>query len=140
LVVKTKSIYEPAEENDDGIRVLVTRYYPRGVKKDKFDCWIRELSPSRNLLKNYRQGKYNWEEFKTVFMSEIRDNKDSLERIEDLNVQNEFLVITLLCYEIEGENCHRYIVKDIIENPQLLYVNSVHNNKLKSETNSTTLL
>jgi uncharacterized protein YeaO (DUF488 family) len=128
LVIKTKSIYEPVEENDDGIRVLVTRYYPR------------ELSPSRNLLKNYRQGMYNWEEFKTAFMSEIRDNKDSLKRIEDLNVRNEFLVITLLCYEIEGENCHRYIVKDIIENPQLLYVNSVHNDKLKSETNSTTLL
>ena len=46
-------------ENDDGIRVLITRYYPRGVKKDKFDCGIRELSPSRNLLKNYQQGKCN---------------------------------------------------------------------------------
>jgi uncharacterized protein YeaO (DUF488 family) len=52
LVIKTKSIYEPDEENNDGIRVLITRYYPRGVRKDKFDCWIRELSPSRDLLKN----------------------------------------------------------------------------------------
>ena len=65
MVIKTKSIYEPTEENDDGIRVLITRYYPSGVKKDKFDCWIRELSPSHNLLKNYQQDKCNWQEFKS---------------------------------------------------------------------------
>ena len=55
MVIKTKSIYEPSEENDDGIRVLITRFYPRGIKKKKFDCWIRELSPSGDLLNNYQQ-------------------------------------------------------------------------------------
>jgi uncharacterized protein YeaO (DUF488 family) len=136
LVIKTKSIYEPAEENDDGIRVLITRYYPRGVRKDKFDCWIRELSPSRDLLKKYHQGKCSWQEFKTAFTSEIGDNKDSLDTIEALRRQNEFLVITLLCYERGGENCHRYIVKDMIEKPQLLYANSVNHDKLTPKTNS----
>jgi uncharacterized protein YeaO (DUF488 family) len=68
LVIKTKSIYQPSEENDDGIRVLVTGFYPRGIKKDKFDYSIRELSPSGSLLKNYRQGKYNWVEFKVAFL------------------------------------------------------------------------
>jgi uncharacterized protein YeaO (DUF488 family) len=120
MVTKTKSIYEPSEENDDGIRVLVTRFYPRGIKKNNFDCWTRELSPSGDLLNNYRQGRYNWEEFKIAFLSEMRDNKDSLERIHALNAQNESTVITLLCYEREGEHCHRHIVRDTIEKPQLL--------------------
>ncbi len=93
MVIKTKSIYQHSEENDDRIRVLVTRFYPRGIKKDKFDYWIRELSPSGGLLKNYRQGKYNWEEFKVVFLSEMRDSKDSLEIIQALNAQNESTVI-----------------------------------------------
>lgn len=53
MVIKTKSIYEPSEENDDGTRVLITRFCPRGIKKNKFDCWIRELSPSGDLLNNY---------------------------------------------------------------------------------------
>jgi uncharacterized protein YeaO (DUF488 family) len=73
-VIKTKSIYEP-DEKDDGIRVLITRYYPRGIGKCKFDCWSKELSPSGNLLKNYRRDSYNWEEFKSAFLSEMRDNK-----------------------------------------------------------------
>ena len=122
MVIKTKSIYQPSEENDDGIRVLVTRFYPRGIKKDKFDCWIRELSPSGDLLKNYRQGKYSWEEFKVAFLSEMRDSKDSLERIQALNAQNESTVITLLCYEREGEHCHRHIVKAAIEKLDLLSI------------------
>ena len=121
MVVKTKSIYEPLEVIDDGVRVLITRYYPRGIKKDKFDCWVRELSPSASLLRNYRSGKYNWKDFKLAFISELRNNKDSLERIKALNAQRESIVITLLCYERQGEPCHRYIVKDAIEKPQLLY-------------------
>ena len=86
-MIKTKSIYEP-DEKDDGIRVLITRYYPRGIRKGKFDCWNKELSPSGNLLKNYRQGNYNWEEFKSAFLSEMKNNKESLETIHALNAEN----------------------------------------------------
>jgi hypothetical protein len=31
LVLKTKSIYDDKKEDGDGVRLLVTRYYPRGV-------------------------------------------------------------------------------------------------------------
>ena len=41
---RTDQAYEK-QENDDGVRVLTTRFCPRGIKKNKFDCWIRELSP-----------------------------------------------------------------------------------------------
>jgi hypothetical protein len=40
MAVKTKSIFKPAEEND-GIRILITRYYPRGIKTGHFDYWIK---------------------------------------------------------------------------------------------------
>lgn len=58
---------------------------------------------------------------------------------EALRRKNEFLVITLLCYERGGENCQNYIVKDIIEKPQRLYANSINNDKLMSKTDSRTL-
>lgn len=58
MVIKTKSIFDPSEENDDGIRVLVTRFLSKRIKKNKFYCWIRELSRSADLLNNYREGKY----------------------------------------------------------------------------------
>jgi len=71
LAVKTKSIYEPAAAGD-GIRVLITRYYPRGVKKDRFDRWVKPLSPSRELLSSYRAAEKSWEQFRECFLAELR--------------------------------------------------------------------
>lgn len=50
----------------------------------------------------------------------MRDSKDSLERIQALNAQNESTVITLMMRE--GEHCHRHIVKAAIEKLDLLSV------------------
>lgn len=119
MPVKTKSIFKPAEE-EDGIRVLITRYYPRGVRKDHFDLWVRELSPSADLLLKYKEGKVSWAEFKVSFLSEIRDNIDSLEVLYALNNESRNTDITLLCYEKEGQPCHRHLVRDIVEWPELL--------------------
>jgi uncharacterized protein YeaO (DUF488 family) len=122
MVVKTKSIYEPAEE-EDGIRVLITRYYPRGVKKSHFDYWLRELSPSKELLFSYKEDKTSWSEFKINLLSEIKDNKDSLDAIYALNNYSQFDNVTLLCYEKAGNPCHRYLIRDLVDDPKLLSSN-----------------
>jgi len=117
LAVKTKSIYEPAKPGD-GVRVLITRYYPRGVKKDRFDRWEKALSPSRGLLAAYRSGAKSWEQFKEAFLSEMRASSDSAEAIRalsSLKARN----VTLLCYERPGLNCHRYLVAEILSTPRL---------------------
>lgn len=118
-MIKTKSVYQPREE-EDGIRVLITRFYPRGVRKDHFDYWIRELSPSQSLLKSYKEGERNWGDFKQAFLSELRENIDSLEIIQALNQHIVNYNVTLLCYEKDGTPCHRHMVRDIVENPKLL--------------------
>ena len=44
-MIRVKRILDQ-RETSDGVRVLVTRYWPRGVRKEHFDCWMRELAPS----------------------------------------------------------------------------------------------
>ncbi len=66
LPLKTKSIYDEKEDSD-GNRVLVTRYYPRGVKRTHFDLWVRPASPDVDLLKDYKSGAINWREFSKRF-------------------------------------------------------------------------
>jgi uncharacterized protein YeaO (DUF488 family) len=119
LPVKTKSIYEPAEP-EDGVRVLVTRYYPRGVKKDRFDQWVRPLSPSSGLLSSYRDGKKSWDEFKDSFLSEMNANPDSREAIRKLNALSKGQNVTLLCYERSGLPCHRQVIQEILSSPGIL--------------------
>ena len=47
-MVKTKRLYELVEESDDD-RILVSRYWPRGVSKDRLSVtdWLRNLAPSK---------------------------------------------------------------------------------------------
>jgi uncharacterized protein YeaO (DUF488 family) len=113
LPVKTKSIYDPPEPGD-GVRVLITRYYPRGVKKDRFDKRIVALSPSRGLLSSYRDGEKNWDQFSESFLSELRANPESLEAIRSLRALSQAQDVTLLCYERSGAPCHRYLVRDMV--------------------------
>ena len=52
--IKTKRWNDPVEP-DDGYRVLVCRYRPRGVRKEAetWDVWSPHLAPSRELLADY---------------------------------------------------------------------------------------
>jgi len=119
LPVKTKSIYDPPEL-EDGIRVLITRYYPRGVKRDRFQRRIVALSPSRGLLSSYRDGEKDWDQFSTSFLSELRANPESLEAIRSLHALSQVQDVTLLCYERSGAPCHRYLVRDLVAAPDLI--------------------
>ena len=110
-MIKTKSIYKP-KEYGDGIRILITRYYPRGVKKSHFDKWFKELAPSKELLYKYKNNNISWKQFTKLFKKELQ-NENSIDTIQSL--RNYKRNVTLLCYEPDGENCHRYIIKDIID-------------------------
>jgi uncharacterized protein YeaO (DUF488 family) len=66
-VITTKSIYDEKEDSD-GIRILITRFYPRGIRKENFDRCYRDLSPSVSLLKNLKDGKITRNIFFSVFL------------------------------------------------------------------------
>ena len=120
MALKTKSIYDPVE-NIDGLRVLVTRYYPRGIKKSHFDCWLRDLSPSKELLSSYRDGSITWDGFKAQFLAELQDSNVSRDAISFLKHHSDIENVTLLCYERAGKPCHRYIIRDLIRDTERLF-------------------
>lgn len=112
-MIKTKSIYKPKDDSD-GTRILITRFYPRGVRKDHFDEWVRELAPSADLLKGYKEGVINQEQFTVQFFSQINSNVESLEALQSISEMAKKNNITLLCYERDGEFCHRHLVNDMV--------------------------
>ena len=40
---------------DDGDRILVMRRWPRGVRREAVDSWLRDLAPSTDLLREFRE-------------------------------------------------------------------------------------
>ena len=113
-MIRTKSIYDPKEEND-GIRILITRYWPRGIKKEYFDKWYKELSPSRDLLKIYKDKKIDFSLFGRLFLEEIQKS-DVIEICREIAHESiKGKTITLLCYEKDESICHRKFIKKLCE-------------------------
>jgi len=70
--VQLRWIYDdPAD--DDGIRVLVDRRWPRGVSKARaeLDEWCKEVAPSDELRKWYGHTPEKFEEFATRYRKEL---------------------------------------------------------------------
>ena len=113
-MAKTRSVYNPVEKSD-GERILVTRYWPRGISKERLAIteWLRDLAPSVELLKDWKNGNITWEEYVVRYHKEMSTQK---EKIAELAERAKRSTITLLCFEREGDpHCHRYLLKDLIE-------------------------
>ena len=112
MTLKTKSVYEPSRV-DDGVRVLVARFWPRGVKRGMCDEWRRELAPSAGLLGRYKRNETSWEEFVEEYGAEM-DADAARRAVLDMRSRAASQNVTLLCYEPEGARCHRHVLRDMI--------------------------
>jgi uncharacterized protein YeaO (DUF488 family) len=70
--VRIKRAYEPAAE-DDGLRLLVDRLWPRGLAKDKarVDEWLKDVAPSDALRKRFHGNPAGWAEFVAAYGREL---------------------------------------------------------------------
>jgi uncharacterized protein YeaO (DUF488 family) len=72
--VQLRRIYdEPAD--DDGIRVLVDRRWPRGVSKERaeLDEWCTAVAPSDALRTWYHHDPERYAEFEKRYLAELED-------------------------------------------------------------------
>jgi len=107
-----KSIYDP-KSADDGFRVLVMRYWPRGVGKEKIDVWYKDLGTSRELIKAWKGGKITWPQLKKRYLADLKD-EDKQQLIQQLAQLAKTRKITLLCGCRDPNRCHRMILKEQI--------------------------
>lgn len=79
LDIQIKRIYEPPSE-DDGLRILVDRLWPRGISKETahLDAWAKELAPSTELRKWSGHDPEKWEEFRRRYIRELDDHADEV--------------------------------------------------------------
>ena len=75
LDVRLKRAYLPASPKD-GVRVLVDRLWPRGVRKSDaaIDRWLKEVAPSTELRRWFGHDPNRWEEFRRRYRVELSHN------------------------------------------------------------------
>lgn len=92
-VIKIKRAYDVPSEND-GIRVLVDRLWPRGVKKEdlKIDLWLKGVAPSEMIRKWFSHDPDRWEEFKSHYFEELKEEDELLVPIVNAQARTVTLV------------------------------------------------
>jgi uncharacterized protein YeaO (DUF488 family) len=74
-MIKIKRVYDIVDD-DDGIRFLVDRLWPRGIGNDKskVDNWLNDVAPSTELRKWFGHDPAKWSEFRRRYFSELKTN------------------------------------------------------------------
>ena len=80
--VQTKRIYEPAEQAD-GVRILIDRLWPRGVRKEdaKISLWLKEVAPSAELRRWFGHKPERWEAFQRRYVDELANKSEPVEAV-----------------------------------------------------------
>jgi uncharacterized protein YeaO (DUF488 family) len=130
MPLKTKRWNDPAEP-DDGFRLLITRYRPRGVSKaeETWDQWRPHLGPSKDLhaaVYTDTSSKIPWPHYRRQYLEEQRKNKGEIEELAKRVAAGE--TITLLCSSActRESRCHRSILRELIEAALAASGNGVH--------------
>jgi uncharacterized protein YeaO (DUF488 family) len=108
-MVKTKRVHVE-RELADGLRVLVMRLWPRGIRKAHVDLWLRDLGADLQNLVAYRAGRLGWPEMRRRYLAGLRREPaaSALARLEALARQS---TVTLLCTCEDESRCHRGLLK-----------------------------
>ncbi|HEX7072882.1 MAG TPA: DUF488 domain-containing protein [Hyphomicrobiaceae bacterium] len=110
--VRLKRAYEPASSSD-GMRVLVDRLWPRGVKKAdaKIDEWMKDIAPSSELRKWFGHDPARWPEFRKRYAAEIKEHPEQLQRLRALAREG---ALTLVFSASDEEHNNAVVLRDMI--------------------------
>jgi uncharacterized protein YeaO (DUF488 family) len=120
MPVRTKRWNDPADP-EDGYRLLICRYRPRGVKKtdEPWDAWCPALAPSKELhaqaYGKTGESPLEFPEYEKRFRAEMAGRgywiAGFAQRVRDGGS------ITLLCSSAceDESKCHRSVVRELLE-------------------------
>lgn len=84
-MIRIKRVCDHPSTNADGVRFLVERLWPRGVKKAKLelDGWLKDVAPSAELRKWFNHDPARWEEFQRRYQAELDQHPEAWQPILD---------------------------------------------------------
>ena len=111
--VKIKRVYEKSDEND-GVRILVDRLWPRGLTKEKakIDRWLKDIAPTDGLRKWFDHKEGRWDEFKKRYTKELTKNKDIIKELKGISKNK---IVSLLYAAKDAERNNAIVLFDFLK-------------------------
>ncbi len=112
-MIRLKRAYDkPGPE--DGLRVLVERLWPRGVRKEdaRIDLWLKDAAPSQALRKWYAHDVAKWDEFCVRYIAELEAAKAGL---DDFERRCRTETVTFVFAAKDPDHCSALVLKEFLE-------------------------
>ena len=111
--IRIKRVYDPPEASD-GVRVLVDRLWPRGLRKEDaaLKLWLKEIAPSAELRKWFGHDPGRWLEFKRRYSEELSRNEPAISCLENLLKQRR---VTLLYAAHDTEHNNALVLASFLQ-------------------------
>jgi len=108
-----KQVYESSSPRD-GYRVLVDKFWPRGVRRDvaRIDEWLKDAAPSDELRHWFEYDPIRWSEFRERYDKELHGKE---EVIRGLRIRSRGKDIALLFASSDKQHNNAVVLKEFIE-------------------------
>ena len=112
-MIKLKRVYDK-RSSTDGVRYLVERLWPRGMKKTSLhlDDWLKDAAPSTELRKWFSHDPEKWKEFRRRYFAELDRAPEAWEPILQAARKG---TVTLLYSSHDTEHNNAVALKEYIE-------------------------
>jgi uncharacterized protein YeaO (DUF488 family) len=113
--IRLKRVYDPPSA-DDGMRVLVDRLWPRGLRKSEaaIDRWMQTVAPSTALRQWFGHDVARWAEFQRRYRDELRNHAAELDELRHLARQGP---LTLLFAAHDPEHNNAAVLRELLLRP-----------------------
>jgi uncharacterized protein YeaO (DUF488 family) len=113
MSINLKRAYD-RPSSDDGVRVLVDRLWPRGLRKEDLavDFWLKDVAPSNALRRWFGHEPRRWAAFAAKYRAELANRTDALRLLDELRRRDR---ITLLYGAHDTLHNHAVVLRDVLE-------------------------
>lgn len=116
MEIKVKRVYDPIEPTD-GLRVLVDKIWPRGIKKEDLpiDIWAKDVTPSTEIRQMFHADpEKNYERFAKAYTNELNNSQAFTDFVTQLRESRQPVVTLLFAFHNPQKN-HAIVLKECIE-------------------------
>ena len=103
-MIHIKRIYERPDPSD-GVRFLVERLWPRGIRKSDIvmDRWEKDTGPSDDLRKWFSHDPAKWKEFQQRYFAELETRPEAWKPVLDA-AKSEPVTLLFTSHDLEHNN------------------------------------
>lgn len=109
--MKFKRIYNLNDEDASYFKILIDGFWPRGIKKETIDLWIRNLAPSYELIKWYSHSQEKCNEFRKMYIEELKEKREEIEKLIEMSRSKKIVLL----YASKGKCTNADVLMEFIK-------------------------